>query len=207
MASRDDDRTFTPDPDKDRVVIRCTCGKRYRVSASRSGREIRCRGCDARIRVGSEVRSTNTARLLVGLGIDPEASQKRYWEEAKARSRVDRERGYRCGRCHGEIGKDEVAEAYHKGELVCAGCRAGDVVEDRARERAVEEQATAACAPPEQAGRGKARRGFGSAVAYGALFFAGLAGPLVVVAGLSPFVAMPLALALASAGGALATRD
>src|SRR5581483_12228239 len=93
--------------------------------------------------------------------------------------RGQKKKAYHCTRCEGEIGANEVQGSYVKGELICPGCRATDEVADRRAER---EKATgdkkAACEAliTDHRDPAKARR---AALGYGALFFAGVTGPLL----------------------------
>lgn len=159
-----------------KVLVECTCGKKYRVPALKAGKKITCKKCGEKVRVPRETNVSERSRgnILASLGIDPVAAGEAYKAEV---ARREGKKTYRCMRCEGEIGANELKGAYVQGELVCPGCRATDEVADRKAERAKEAQKEAAKAlVTDYRDPIAARR---AALGYGVLFFVGIAGPLL----------------------------
>ena len=185
-----------------KILVECECGKKYRVPATKQGKKITCKKCGDQVRVPRETAVSDRSRgnILAELGIDPVAAGEAYKAEV---TRREAKKTYRCTRCEGEIGSNEIKGAYVQGELVCPGCRASDEVADRKAERAKENQKEAAKAlvtdyrSPE-----KARR---AAIGYGLLFFVGIAGPLLSLTTMT-FSAIGIALVVALAGAATVYR-
>ncbi len=185
-----------------KILVECSCGKKYRVPAAKQGKKITCKKCGDKVRVPREAAVSDRSRgnILAELGIDPVAAQEAYKAEV---ARREAKKTYHCTRCEGAIGPDEIKGAYVKGELVCPGCRASDEVEDRKNERAKAAQKEAAKAivtdyrSPE-----KARR---AALGYGLLFFVGIAGPLLTLSSMR-FGAIAIALVVALIGAATVYR-
>jgi hypothetical protein len=179
-----------------KILVECICGKKYRVPAAKAGKKITCKKCGDKVRVPREAGVSERSRgnILAELGIDPVAAAEAYKAEVERRGA---KKTYRCTRCEGDIGANELKGAYIQGDLVCPGCRATDLVADRKAERAKEAQKDAAKAlitdfrSPE-----KARR---AALGYGLLFFVGIAGPLYTVTKLG-FVGIAIATVIALAG-------
>src|SRR4051794_38983160 len=118
-----------------KVLVECACGKKYRVPAAKSGKKISCKNCGEKLRVPRETGVSERSRgdILASLGIDPVAAQEAYKAEV---ARREGKKTYRCMRCEGDIGANELKGAYVQGELVCPGCRATDEVAERRAERA-----------------------------------------------------------------------
>ncbi len=186
-----------------KILVECECGKKYRVPATKQGKKISCKKCGDQIRVPREAAVSDRSRgnILAELGIDPVAAAEAY--KAEVARRDQKKSTYFCTRCEGEIGANELKGAYVQGELVCPGCRASQEIADRKAERAKENQKEAAKAlvtdyrSPE-----KARR---AAIAYGALFFVGIAGPLLSLTSMT-FGAIGIALVVALVGAATVYR-
>ncbi|RMG11049.1 MAG: hypothetical protein D6731_16350 [Planctomycetota bacterium] len=157
-----------------KVEVRCVCGKRYRVSARKAGKRVRCKACRRRIEVpgGGDISLRTRKAILEDLGIDPDAAQRAYEEER-------RRQGYVCTTCARRIPEDELKASYGPGGLTCADCRAaqitqrelGDPTENERRKRAQQKLERWATGSTPEAARRKA-------AAYGALFFCGIGGLL-----------------------------
>lgn len=151
----------------EKIEVRCDCGKRYRVSASKAGGQVRCKGCKARIEVPGEPQiSGRTAQAILDeLGIKKEADPKAAGT-------------YRCALCSAKLVGEDVREAYGSEGLICSLCRA----------QMGESGATAGAAAAGEGEKKKkkeldtwVRQGSGSAalgraVGVGALVFVGIGG-------------------------------
>jgi predicted SprT family Zn-dependent metalloprotease len=181
-----------------KIDFTCTCGKKYRVAASKAGKSFRCKRCRLKLTVPGDAGAVSLRTrkaILEELGIDAEAAEKAFTEE--------QEKVYTCALCSAKIPTDAVAGSY-AGELgiVCAPCRAV-VAESKANEdgeggekkkkQKQQLQAWSTQGTPEQARR--------SAIAYAALFFAGIAGFVHSIFGPAIWVTLLVAGAVAAIGG------
>jgi hypothetical protein len=104
-----------------KIEFSCSCGKKYRVPASRAGKKVRCKQCLVKVRVpGDPAISLRTRRAILDeLGIDAEAAEKKFEEE--------KVQGYVCTLCAAALHEDELPAAYGEEGLVCSTCRAAAV--------------------------------------------------------------------------------
>jgi hypothetical protein len=171
-----------------KVVVKCDCGKKYRVPARRKAR-ITCKACSQKIEIGSrraeQLRDSVRRSILNEHGIDPDKAPRK--TESKGI------RAYTCTRCHASLTQDTVV--YAAGEIVCAPCREAATVVDKKAERkaAVEKDAPILSAPDVEA----AKR---AAALYGLLFALGLGAPLRAVLGLSWWLTIAVALVVGVVG-------
>lgn len=105
----------------EKIEVRCTCGKRYRVPASKAGGAVRCKSCKHRIKVPGEQQISMRTRqaILEELGIKPDAKETTGT--------------YRCALCSAKLVGEDVKEAYGAEGLICALCRAqmgGSAIEE-----------------------------------------------------------------------------
>ncbi len=179
-----------------KITFACSCGKRYKVPATKAGKRVRCKGCRLKITVPSDGQISMRTRkaILSELGIDPDAAKHAYEEQ----KRLD---GYVCGMCSKRIPEADLKAAYMKGGLACEDCRAaqvvqrefGDPVENERKKRAKEKKLD------RWSGKNADEAGM-KAKGLGALFFFGLLGFLTTVVSLAWWLAAPIALAVAFAG-------
>ncbi|MCO5166963.1 MAG: zinc-ribbon domain-containing protein [Planctomycetes bacterium] len=150
-----------------KIEFACSCGKRYRVPASKAGKKVRCRACRLKTRVpGDAAISLRTRKAILDeLGIDPDAAEKAYEQEQV--------QGYSCARCAASLTEEELPGAYGEEGLVCASCRAAEVEQrgehDEERKKKDKRLQTWSKQGSVDAAKKKAW-------AYSALFFAGTAG-------------------------------
>src|SRR6185312_6790459 len=87
-----------------KITCECTCGKKYRVPATKQGKKISCKKCGEKFKVPRETSVSDRSRgnILAELGIDPVAAEEAYKAEIDRRSRG--KKSYTCTRCEGEIG-------------------------------------------------------------------------------------------------------
>jgi predicted SprT family Zn-dependent metalloprotease len=172
-------------PVGDKIEFSCSCGKKYRVPASRAGKQVRCRNCRLKVRVPGDANiSLRTRKAILGeLGIDAEQAAQKFEAEQK--------KSYVCSLCAADIAEEELGASYGEDGLVCATCRAA-AVEQRGGEaqkkpKRIEKWSRAGSV---EAATKKSR-------AYGALFFLGTAGfvhsifaaPVLVTLGVAGVVA------------------
>ncbi len=193
---------------QEKVSVKCKCGKKYRVPANKAGKKVACKGCGDKLKIPRDrnVSERSRGNILAELGIDPVAAEQAYKQEIDRRAQ---KRTYRCTRCEGEIGADEVKGAYVAGELVCTSCRASDAVVDRKAEREAQEK---------KAKGGKAavelisdhrdpKKAVASAIGLGAVFLIGVLGPLWAVVGMGFLKAFAIAFVVAAVGGGAVYRS
>lgn len=178
----------------------CTCGKKYRVAASKAGKSFRCKRCRLKVTVPGDAAAVSLRTrkaILEELGIDAEAAEKAFTEQ--------QEKVYTCALCTARIPSDDVAGSY-AGELgiVCAPCRAV-VAESKANEagegggeKKKKKQKAQLSSWSTQGTPEQARR---SALAYGALFFAGVAGFVHSIFGPAIWITLLVAAVVAAIGG------
>lgn len=170
-----------------KIEFSCTCGKRYRVPASKVGKKVRCRDCKLQVRVpGDPSISLRTRKAILDeLGIDPDAAEQAYEQE--------KVQGYVCTLCATRLTDDELPAAYGEEGLVCSSCRAanveqrGEAAEDKKKKGRKVEAAT----------QGSVEAAKTKAYAYGALFLVGTAG--FVNAIFAPALAVSLGVGAAAA--------
>lgn len=180
-----------------KIDFTCTCGKKYRVAASKAGKSFRCKKCRLKVTVPGDAAAVSLRTrkaILEELGIDAEAAEKAFTAE--------QERVYSCALCAAKIPSDDVAGSY-AGELgiVCAPCRAvvaeskapGAGEGEKKKKQKTQLSTWSTQGTPEQARR--------AAVAYGALFFAGVAGFVHSIFAPAPWVTLLAAGAVAALGG------
>lgn len=181
-----------------KITFACTCGKRYKVPATKAGKSVRCKGCRLKITVPSDGQISMRTRkaILSEFGIDAEAAEQAYAHK----KRLD---GYVCGVCSKRIPEANLKASYMESGLACEDCRAaqveqrelGDPVENERKKKAKEKKL-------DRWSTGKsAREANLKAKGFGGLFFFGLLGLLSTVFGLSWWLAGPIALVVAFAGG------
>lgn len=181
-----------------KVEVKCGCGKRYRVAASKAGKKVRCKKCRLQLTVPGDAAAISLRtrkQILEELGIDAEGAEKAF--------EVEQQKGYTCALCALKIPADEVEGSYG-GELgmVCGACRGasaaeapagGDEAEKKTKKKKQPLTTWSKQPTPEQAKR--------KGMAYGALFFVGIAGFVHNVIGPALPVTL-LASAVAAAVGA-----
>jgi DNA-directed RNA polymerase subunit RPC12/RpoP len=182
--------------DPPKIEFECTCGKKYRVKATKAGKTVRCKRCRIKLTVPGSMKISMRTRqaVLEELGIDPEQSAKAYEQE--------KEQGYRCSACDKKLVQDELRDAYGSEGLTCSDCRAADVdtrdaeykKEEKKKEPKHLEEWTVNATTPEAARR--------KALGFGALFLIGTTGLLNTVGVLfgSPGFGAALAIGLVVAG-------
>lgn len=168
-----------------KIEFSCSCGKKYRVPASRAGKKVRCKECRTRVRVpGDPAISLRTRRAILDeLGIDPEAAEKKFEEEQT--------KGYVCTLCAAALQQDELPAAYGEEGLVCSSCRAA-AVEQRGEPA---EKAKKKKAEVKWARQGSVEDARKKAYALGALIGIGSAG--FIHSFFAPHVALTLLAAVA----------
>lgn len=183
--------------DPPKIEFECTCGKKYRVKATKAGKTVRCKRCRIKLTVPGSMKISMRTRqaILEELGIDPEQSAKAYQHE--------KEQGYRCSGCDRKLVDDELRAAYGSEGLTCSDCRVAEVgtrdaeykkEEKKKKEPKHLEEWTTNATTPEAARR--------KALSYGALFLIGTTGLLNTVGMLfgGPGFGTALAIGLAAAG-------
>lgn len=151
-----------------KIEFSCSCGKRYRVPASRAGKKVRCRDCGTKVSIpgDSNISLRTRKAILDELGIDPDAAEKAYSTEQQT--------SYVCTLCATKLAEEELQAAYGEEGLVCSSCRAaaveqrGDGAEGTKKKAKKLEKWSKDGLTVEGAKR--------KAYAYGLLFFAGTAG-------------------------------
>src|SRR5581483_5944183 len=90
-----------------KIVVECSCGKKYRVPATKAGKKIPCKKCGEKFKVPRETGVSDRSRgnILASLGIDPVAAEQAYRAEA---ARRERKKMYFCTQCEGEISDDDI---------------------------------------------------------------------------------------------------
>lgn len=176
-----------------KIEFECNCGKKYRVSATKAGKSVRCKRCRIKITVPGSMRISMRTRqaILEELGIDPEQSAKAYEDK--------KDQGYHCSVCDKAINEIQLKAAYGSNGLICATCRPAEPTEtkeekEEKRKEAKLEEWTSSNTTPEAAKR--------KALGFGALFFVGTAGLLNTIGMLagSPGVGVSVFAALVVAG-------
>lgn len=150
-----------------KIEFSCSCGKRYRVPASRAGKKVRCRDCGTKVSIPGDANISLRTRkaILDELGIDADAAEQAYTTEKQT--------SYVCTLCATKLAEDELSAAYGEEGLVCSSCRAaaveqrGDTPEEKKqKQKRIEKWSK----------EGTVEGARKKAYAYGALFFAGTAG-------------------------------
>lgn len=185
-----------------KVELRCSCGKKYRISASKAGKKVRCKKCRLQLTVPGDPAaiSLRTRKQILGeLGIDADAAEQAA-EQEKTKS-------YTCGMCSLKIPAADVAGCYSGPMgLLCGPCQASTGVGDPAPEPSSSgEQPKKKKGKPLETwstqGSEKAARLKGAG--YGALFFVGIAGFVNTIFAPGLAVTIGVALAVAAVGGHL----
>jgi hypothetical protein len=167
----------------EKIRILCGCGKRYGVPAAKAGKRIRCKECGANHRVPGPHALAETERdsILRELGIDPDEAKRGYEAEKLRVSSADTQRIYHCVKCMTSLeSSGELAGAYVKGDLLCAGCRDSGEVEQRTRaaeEKKDDDRRALVIATHKR----DPVAALGHAVGHGALVFLGFFGPFSLI--------------------------
>lgn len=175
----------------DKIEFACSCGKKYRVPASRAGKQVRCRNCRLKVRVpGDASISLRTRKAILGeLGIDA--------DEAAEKFEAEQKKSYVCSLCATSIAEAELTAAYSADGIVCTSCRAaaveqrGDDPEKKKKAKRIEKWSR----------EGTVEGAKKKAWAYGALFFLGTAGFAHSVFAAPVVVTVGVAAVLATIGG------
>lgn len=173
-----------------KIEFSCSCGKRYRVPASKAGKKVRCRDCKLKVRVpaGDASISLRTRKAILDeLGIDPDAAEQAY-EEQKTK-------GYVCTLCAADLSDDELPAAYGEEGLVCSTCRAANVEQRGEAAEAKKDRRLQAWSKGGSV-EGAKKKAWG----YGALFFAGTAGLVNSVFAAPVVVSLGVGVAVAAVG-------
>lgn len=176
----------------DKIEFACSCGKKYRVPASRAGKQVRCRNCRVKVRVpGREANiSLRTRKAILGeLGIDADEAEQKFEEEQK--------KSYVCSLCATHIAESELSAAYSADGIVCTSCRAA-AVEQRGEDPEKKKKAQRI---EKWSREGSVEGAKKKAWAYGALFFLGTAGFVHSIFAAPVVVTIGVAAVLASVGG------
>jgi hypothetical protein len=177
------------------ITFRCLCGKGYRVPAAKAGKRVACKACGEHIRVPGIPLLSRSSRgdILLSVGIDPEAAERKFNEEQLLESNREKakKKTYRCTRCEDPFESGELASAYYKGELVCTGCRE---IQKKAPDTGEGRRVRAAVAV------GEPRTG-AQTFAYAGLFFLGFAGPAWTIFHFHGALAVVIGLVVAVVGG------
>lgn len=174
-----------------KIEFSCSCGKRYRVPASKAGKKVRCRDCKLKVRVPAGDASSISLRtrkaILDELGIDPDAAEQAYEQE--------KTKGYCCTVCSAKLTDDELPAAYGEEGLVCSSCRAAAVEQrgegaEKTKDKRLQQWSKG----------GSVEGAKKKAYAYGALFFAGTAGLVNSVFAAPVAVSLGVGAAVAAVG-------
>ena len=106
-----------------KIDVTCTCGKKYRVSAKKAGKRVRCKKCRSKIQVpgaapDGAVSMRSRKAILAEFGIDPDSAEERYEEEQN--------QSYNCSVCACELNEAQLKNSYGEGGLTCSGCRSSE---------------------------------------------------------------------------------
>lgn len=178
-----------------KISFSCSCGKKYRVAASKAGKKVRCKGCRIKVTVPGgdrQISMRSRKAILAELGIDAEAAERAY--------EAEKESGYRCTVCDAKLADDQLKDAYGEAGLTCSDCRAAQIAERGAdykqdgekkkKDKKLDKWTTARSAE-------EVRK---KALGYAALFFAGTAGLASSVFGLGALGTVGVASAVAYVG-------
>jgi len=177
-----------------KIEIRCNCGKRYRVSATKAGKRVRCKNCRLKITVpggDGPISMRSRKAILAEFGIDPEQAEQAY--------ELEKKNGYLCALCSAKLRDDDLKAAYGEAGLVCSSCRASAVGErpgadeKKEKKKAKKELDSWTTGISPEAARRKA-------LGFGALFFFGTAGFGYNVIGLGVVLSLVIAAAVAYGG-------
>ncbi len=138
----------------EKIVVDCTCGKKYRVGSHRAGTSFECRQCGRDVNVARYEVSVRTRQaILAEIGLKDLDQAKEVYEGERAESvrRRAEARGkrptYHCIECGEKI--SDPSAAYRPEGIVCEDCQAATVVH---RDQLADAGTGAAPAGP---GRGK----------------------------------------------------
>jgi DNA-directed RNA polymerase subunit RPC12/RpoP len=106
-----------------KIDVKCRCGKKYRVSANKAGKRLRCKKCRSKIQVpgastDGAVSMRSRKAILAEFGIDPDSAEERYEEE--------KNQTYNCSVCSCELNEAQLKNSYGADGLTCAGCRSDE---------------------------------------------------------------------------------
>ena len=148
----------------EKIEVRCKCGKRYRVPASKAGGQVRCKSCKMRIPIPGEQKISLRTRnaILDELGI-------------KTEDQKPAEGTYRCALCQAKLVGEDVRGAYGSEGLICGLCRAQMGGGGEAAAPAGEGEKKKKKELDTWVRQGSSTAANARAAAYGALFFVGIA--------------------------------
>ncbi len=177
-----------------KIKFTCTCGKKYRVPASKAGKKVRCKDCKLKVRVPGDrsVSMRSRKAILAEFGIDAEAAEQAY--------QAEKEQGYRCTVCSVKLAEDQLAGAYGQEGLVCSDCRAAQIAERDADYKKGEGKKKKPAQLDKWSSGTSAEAAQKKALGYAALFFVGTAGFASSVLGLGALGAAAAAAAVAGIG-------
>lgn len=178
-------------PVGDKIEFSCSCGKKYRVPASRAGKQVRCRNCRLKVRVPGDAPaiSMRTRKAILGeLGIDAEQAEQKFEAEQK--------KSYVCSLCATTLAEEELSASYSQDGLVCSTCRAAAVEQrgedgEKKKPKRIEKWSR----------DGSVAEAKKKAWAYGGLFFLGTAGFVHSIFAAPVVVTLGVAAAVAGVGG------
>ena len=178
-----------------KIEVKCSCGKRYRVSARKAGKRIRCKKCRLKIEVPdpdatADVSLRTRKVVLEELGLDPEAEPQ------------EEETVYRCTMCNTKIPEDVLQDSYGPTGLVCGVCResfgigdGGSSNDGDGKKKKKKKQLDS------WTRKGSSTKARNTAVAYASLFFIGIACFVHSIFDPGTLVTLASAGAVAFAGG------
>lgn len=184
-----------------KVELRCSCGKKYRVSAKKAGKKVRCKKCRLQLTVPGDpagISLRTRKQILEELGIDAEAAEQAA-EQEKAKV-------YTCGMCSMKIPSADVEGSYSGPMgLLCGPCQASTGACDPAPGA----DASSGEKPKKKKGKpletwstqGSEKAARVKGAGYGALFFVGIACFVHTIFAPSLAVTIPVALVVAAVGG------
>ncbi len=187
-----------------KIVVKCECGKRYRVPATKAGKKVRCKVCKQKLEIpGLPVTRDNAISfrtrkaILAEFGINASGAERQYEEKKKLE-------GYVCTHCADDIPEDDLKAAYCEEGLVCEPCRLAALTErefgcpeENARKARLESDTV-------RWARGKnVKAAEIKAASLGALFFFGIAGFVHTFLAPSLLITLPVAATVALLGAKL----
>jgi hypothetical protein len=191
-----------------KIVVKCECGKRYRVPATKAGKKVRCKACKRKLEIpgippprDNAISFRSRKAILAEFGINASGAERKYEEKKKLE-------GYVCAHCADDIPEDDLKAAYCEEGLVCEECRVAAVTqrefgcpEDNARKaRLKDDKVRWATEKNTKAAEIKG-------AALGALFFFGVAGVVHTFFAPSFLITLPIAATAAFLGAKLVYRS
>ena len=171
-----------------KIEVECRCGKKYRVSAEKAGKKLRCKKCRSKLVVPGgkkgQISMRSRKAILAEFGIDAEEATERY--EAK------KDKTYTCSACSAEIPESKLKSCYSDEGLRCGECRTKDKKKKSESDEGLDRWTTARSTPQ------KAKK---KALGMSALFGLGSAGFVHTFFGPAAWITVSVALAVAALGG------